>query len=330
MNSIIKYLALGTVLFLVGSCNSYSSSSHKIDGGAYVPMGDHKRDLKTKNIIIVIIDGPRYTETWGDSALRYIPHMSKELLPQGVLYRNFQNSGHTFTNAGHTSICTGVDQYINNIGAELPDYPSIFQYYRQSKNPDSTKSWVITTKDKLEILSNCKDEAWKGKYRPSTDCGKSGLGSGYRTDSVTMQHVFEIIKQHHPNLILINLKEPDYSGHAGDWDGYLKGIQAGDRYVYELWQAIQKDPQYKDQTALLVTSDHGRHLDGVKSGFTNHGDECEGCRHINLLALGPDFKKNLVLDSLRNQKDIAATVAYILGFSMPSSKGEVMMELFAK
>ena len=288
------------------------------------------RILKTEHVIIVIIDGPRYSETWGDSSLRYIPFMSGKLLPEGVLYKNFRNTGHTFTNAGHTSICTGVDQYINNFGLEIPYKPSIFQYYLASKGVDSTKAWIITSKDKLEILANCKDSLWASKFCPSTDCGDRGLNTGYRNDSVTMVHTFDIMKKHHPNLILINLKEPDFSGHANNWEGYLKGIQSGDRYVYQLWQTIQSDPVYANKTTLLITSDHGRHLDGVKSGFTNHGDDCEGCRHINLLALGPDFKKNVVLDTTRNQKDIASTVAYLLDFTIPTSKGEVMKEMFVK
>ncbi|MCX6181030.1 MAG: alkaline phosphatase family protein [Bacteroidetes bacterium] len=292
----------------------------------FVPVKRNK--LKTENVIIVVIDGPRYSETWGDSALQYIPMMSGKLLPEGVLYKNFRNVGHTYTNAGHTSICTGVDQSINNFGLEIPENPSVFQYYLSAKNVDAEKAWIITSKDKLEILANCTDTAWKGKFRPSTDCGAKGLSSGYRDDSLTISNTIAIIKKHHPHLILVNLKEPDFSGHANNWEGYLKGIRSGDKYVYQLWQAIQNDPVYAGKTTLLITSDHGRHLDGVKSGFTNHGDDCEGCRHINLLALGPDFKKNVVLDSTRNQKDIASTVAYLLDFQMPTSKGEVLNEMF--
>ena len=286
--------------------------------------------FKTKHVIVLVIDGPRYTETWGDSARRYIPNMAQKMLPQAVLYDNFRNSGYTYTLAGHTAICTGVEQGLNNFGLEMPEKPSFFQYYIKLKEHDASKSWIITSKDKLEMLANCKDSVWKEKYKPSTDCGKKGLGSGYRGDSLTMVRVFEVLTKEQPNLMLINLKEPDASGHANNWVGYIEGIQSGDKYVYQLWQAIQNDSNYANATALFVTSDHGRHLDGIKNGFVNHGDECEGCRHINLLALGPDFKKNVTLDVQRNQKDIAATIAYLMGFEMTTSKGEVMHELFEK
>ena len=39
---------------------------------------------------------------------------------------------------------------------------------------------------------------------------------------------------------------------------------------------------YKDKTTLIVSNDHGRHIDS-KGGFQNHGDDCAGCRHIEFL-----------------------------------------------
>ena len=287
-----------------------------------------EKKVVTENVIILVIDGPRYTETWGDSTHQNIPCMYSQLMNQGVLFQNFRNTGYTITDGGHTSLCTGVDQKIDNTGRELPDYPSIFQYFLSAKKLDSTKAWVITSKDKLQILANCKDSLWHNKYMPSHDCGNSGIFTGFRSDSVTMLHVFEVLDKHKPNLMIINLKEPDFSGHAANWKGYLKGIQSGDKYACELWSKIQNDEHYKGKTTLLITSDHGRHLDGVKSGFVNHGCNCEGCRHINLLALGPDFKTNQIFVQERNQKDVATTIAYLLNFSMPTSKGEVMTELF--
>lgn len=287
-----------------------------------------KSKIQSENIIVLVIDGPRYTETWGDSTHAHIPNMYSQLLPQGVLYQDFRNTGFTITNGGHTAICTGVDQNIDNTGKEIPQFPSVFQYYIKEKKVDSTKAWVITSKDKLEILANCKDSLWHNKYRPAANCGLSGNPSTYRKDKVTMNHVYEVMKKHQPNLMIINLKEPDFSGHAANWKGYLKGIEAGDKYALELWNTIQNDAHYKGKTTLFITSDHGRHLDGVKNGYINHGCDCEGCRQINLLALGPDFKQNKIFTHQRNQKDIASTIAYMLSFQMATSKGEVMMEMF--
>ena len=54
------------------------------------------KDYITKNVIIVVIDGPRYSETWGDSSFSNIPNM-KKISESGVLYTNFYNNEATYT-----------------------------------------------------------------------------------------------------------------------------------------------------------------------------------------------------------------------------------------
>ena len=77
-----------------------------------------------------------------------------------------------------------------------------------------------------------------------------------------------------------------------------------------------------------MTNDHGRHGNGNRDGFISHGDGCRECRHLNFFAIGPDFKKNIVLNTKRSQVDIAATISTLMNFEMPSGKGETMRELF--
>src|SRR5690606_4502660 len=97
--------------------------------------------------------------------------------------------------------------------------------------------------------------------------------------------------EHKPVLTLINLLDIDVWGHANNWEKYIKAIKELDGFALDLWQTVQSDPEMRNQTALYITNDHGRHLDGHKDGFKSHGDGCEGCRHISLLALGPDRKR---------------------------------------
>ncbi len=286
-------------------------------------------EYRTKNVFIFIMDGPRYTETWGKAGHPHIPRLSA-MASEGVVYTNFMNNGPTWTVPGHVAITTGHYQDINNGGNELPNYPGIFQHYLAQTGKPATAAWVIATKDKLQVLANTKHEEWQDQYVPANNCGinGTGVGSGYREDSTTYAAALNIIPQHHPNLVLINFKQPDAAGHASDWPGYISGIEATDDYIYQLWNMIQNDPVYKDNTTIFVTSDHGRHLDGWSSGFISHGDGCEGCRRMILYAAGPDFKQKQIRTEPREQIDIAATVAELLGFSMPYGDGQVMDELF--
>jgi len=286
------------------------------------------RKYVAENVIVLIIDGPRMSETFGDTSFTYIPNLARVLAPQGTLLKNFRNNGPTYTNAGHTAITTGVYQRINNSGLELPKNPSMFQYFLKEKNLPKDQAWVIASKGKLNILGNTKNRTWKNKYLPSVFCGVNGSGLGYTSDDKNFSDALRILGESHPKLTLINLLEVDVNGHANMWDGYLRALKRTDQKALDLWNFIQNDSIYKGKTALFITNDHGRHLKGHKDGFVSHGDNCEGCRSIYLIALGPDFKKNVSLPNKYEQIDISKTIAEMLHFNFPVSQGKVMTDLF--
>lgn len=284
--------------------------------------------VETRRVIILTIDGPRFSETWGDSMGNYIPHLANDLAPQGTFVPEFYNDGPTETTAGHTALTTGVYQTINNSGQELPQHPSIFQLWRGQTGMDSTAAWVITSKDKLEVLTNCLDTAWTNRERPMRDCGVAGLGSGNRDDSLTLIRAMEVMDVYQPTLMLVHFKEPDVTAHTGDWAGYLAQITRTDRLAYDMWNFVQSHPRYSGRTTLFITLDHGRHLDSVSTGFSGHGDDCAGCRKIACLILGPDVDAGRTVAVRYNQTNLAATVADLLGFSVPHSGASTMNAIF--
>ncbi|MCJ8164875.1 sulfatase-like hydrolase/transferase [Pontibacter sp. E15-1] len=283
-----------------------------------LPASKGKPALRTQNVIIVVIDGPRYSETWANTP-GLIPNMSTDLKPEGSFLSTFLNDGYTYTNSGHAAITTGVNQPIDNYGDEYPANPSIFQYWLKASGKPKTAAWIISSKDKLHILANTQDSLWQNQFMPALNCGVNGPGTGYRADSLTLEAVKQVLTTHKPNLVLVNFMEPDGYAHAGNWDYYVRGISRDDRYIKELWDFISKDEFYRNKTTLLITNDHGRHLDSVDGGWQEHGDNCEGCQHISLLALGPDFNKNAVIETRHTLVDIAPTVAKLLRFEMDST-----------
>ncbi len=284
------------------------------------------KHFKTENVIIILIDGPRYSETWGDSTHQFIPGqelMSKE----GIVFTDFYNEGTTNTVNGHTAITTGYYQKLNNSGMEKPAHPSLFQLYLENKKTTANDAWIIASKDKLQVLSDCMDNHYEGRYNPNTDCGNNGLFSGYREDSVTFINAINVLKTVHPHVAFISFKQPDSYGHANDWSNYLISLKQSDDYTLKIWQFIQNNSYYKDKTTVFVTNDHGRHLDGVSDGFVSHGDSCAGCRHIMLLAAGPDFKRNITVDKHYELRDITATISFLLGLKN-SGQGKIIADLF--
>ena len=279
----------------------------------------------TENVVIVVMDGPRYSETIGDSSHQFIPHLWNDMRDSGIICTEFYNEGITFTVNGHVALTTGHYQSIDNTGLELPANPSIFQYWIKNHPGNSSKTALICSKDKLEVLGNTSDYRFKNKFNPPSDCGIQGNGSGYRDDSITFNHVMTALTTTKPNLLLVNFKEPDYSGHTGNWSDYLNGIKKIDEYTYQIWQFLNTDNHYKGKTTFIFTNDHGRHLG---NGFQHHGDDCTGCRHIFLYAQGPDFKKGMLNTQHASLVDLHATLLQLLHINNSNSEGHVMMPLF--
>ncbi|MFQ5427443.1 MAG: alkaline phosphatase family protein [Thermodesulfobacteriota bacterium] len=279
---------------------------------------------QTKNVFVVVIDGLRYSEAFGDSTYNNIPNMGNILKPQGTLYTNFYNLGQTVTLPGHISIFTGKNQVVPNVKDNFirPIVPSFFEYYRKEKNIPETKTAVVIG-GKITFLRYLDHSFFPG-YGLAY---KASLFAPGDKDQLVYDQLANVMDTNHPSLVFANFGNVDYAGHQGDWDTYLLKIQKADDLVYQLWQKIQSDPFYKDQTTLLVTTDHGRH-DAQHGGFHDHGGICEGDKQVFLLAIGPDIKKNAVVATRGRLIDIAPTVGEFLGFSTPFADGRVLSSMF--
>ena len=293
-----KFLIL--IFFLILSIPSVYSQSGK----------------NTNNVIIVVIDGARYSETFGAKA-KYIPYIYNDLKPLGTVYTNFRISdeGQTKTSPGHSSMLTGTWQQIANDGSERPTKPTLFEYFRKEKGTPVTESFMIAGKSKLGALSYSIDSEYGKSYRSSVDCVDT-------TNDQVYNNLIKIMDKYHPRLTMVNLPEVDLRGHANDWNGYLRAITNADSLVYLLWEKIQSDPFYKNKTTLFVTDDHGRHT----TDFRSHGDHCDGCEHIMLLALGKGFAKNKVVSDIHYQYDLCATTGELMGFKTPKAIGKSLLK----
>ena len=290
------------------------------------------RAAPTNHVVILVMDGARYSETWGDPTHANIPQIATNLARQGVVLTNFYtditsavSGGKTETNPGHATLACGAYQNIANDGSQLPTLPTLFQYYRQQTAAPANRAWVVTSKDKLVILANSSAAGWNNQFRPSYNCGVNGDGTGgYREDYLTHAIARAALTNNRPAVMMINYKGPDAMGHSNNWTGYLAAIKEVDGYAADLWAAIQSDPVLKDTTTLFITNDHGRHT----SNFTSHGDSCDGCRHLLCVVVGPGIQTNRISGVRRTQPDIAPTAADLLSLSVPTATGQIMSELY--
>jgi membrane-anchored protein YejM (alkaline phosphatase superfamily) len=225
------------------------------------------------------------------------------------------NDSVTMTAPGHASILTGTWQNIENYGAQHPTQPTIFEYFRKQHTADSTTCWVVLGKSKLNVLSGSTHPKYGQKYSASVK-----YSGNENSDFIALDNARYVLHNYHPRLTAINFPMLDYKGHGGDWNAYLSTIQEIDSLIASLWDVIQEDPLLQNKTTLVVTNDHGRHT----YDFTNHGDGCEGCRHIMLLIIGPDTPAGIVDSMPHAQVDIAPTIGALMKFTTLHSTGSVI------
>ncbi len=271
---------------------------------------------QTKNVVVVIIDGARYTETFGDPEHTYIPKMAA-LAEKGTIISEFYNDGTTYTSKAVPALwCgtwSGVEPYNNT---QYTKDPSIFEYYRKQKNQPETQSI-----HELTYVSSLWLQSFHTEY--GADYWPYTISQGSTDEGVVIQAKEDMVT-YQPQLLWVYLPNVDHEGHSGVWENYTGAIQIADSLVNELWIAIQADPFYTDNTTLLVTNDHGRHTDD----FSGHGCSCDGCRHIMFLAIGPDVKQNYVSDTYRVLPDFAVTASLLLDVDMEYATGSVAQEIF--
>lgn len=269
----------------------------------------------SQRVIVLVIDGARYSESFGAEST-YMPKIWKNMKPLGTTWSNFRNEAYTLTNPGHASILSGTWQTIDNNGTLRPTMPTVFEYFRKQTGADTSAVYVAVGKPKLNVLTYSTHADYGINYKASQFIGSS--------DASVYSGVLSIMNTKRPRLMIINFPSVDVAGHAGNWNNYLTAISVADSLTYELWKKIQADSVYKDSTTLFITNDHGRH-DNSHGGFQNHGDACEGCRRIMLLAIGEKFPAGKTVTTTRTQRDIATTIGELLSFGTPHSLGSNLL-----
>ncbi len=151
----------------------------------------------------------------------------------------------------------------------------------------------------LEILSNGV-QAYSNEKENAT-----------RNDMLTFVTAKEYIVSKHPKIVYIGFGETDENAHKGNYDDYLQSIHLFDEYLAQLWYLINSDPFYKDNTSIIITTDHGR---GRKQNtWTNHNMMVAGSGNTWLITLGPKFE---IVGEAKNkgqilEEQLAATIAVL-------------------
>jgi hypothetical protein len=276
---------------------------------------------QTKHVVLVVLDGVRYSETFGDPSHSNIPVIWNQLMPLGTSFTSFRNDGITWTNSSHCSILSGRRDSVKNNGTQRPSSPTVFEYFRKQTGASAEQCWVALGKTKLQMLSYGTTPGYGVAYGASVKTSASEYDDLY-----TFENARSVLTTYHPALAIVNFAETDELAHNNHWGEYINAIRQADSLIGRLWKVIDSDSVLHDATTMIVVNDHGRHT----TDFIDHGDHCEGCMHIMMLIIGPDTPQGKIDSTDHWQIDIAPTVGRLLGFDTPLATGKVLESVIFK
>jgi hypothetical protein len=152
-----------------------------------------------------------------------------------------------------------------------------------------------------------------------------------RSDSLTFHYAMEYLKRGRPRVTFIGFDETDQHAHGARYLEYLKAAGNADRMLGELWKWVQSQPDYRNQTTLFITTDHGRGKG--KNNWRKHRLLTAGSRHIWFAVVGPDTPAfgEMKTKTKMYQNQVAKTLAAFLGLPYKNEKpvGDVVQTMIA-
>jgi len=132
-------------------------------------------------------------------------------------------------------------------------------------------------------------------------------------DAIPFYTAVEYMKLKRPKILYMSLGETDDWAHAGQYTEYLDSTHRVDAYLRAIWELAQSLPEYRGNTTLIFSPDHGRGKAPKK--WRDHGQKIPDSKYIWMMYLGPDTQPLGERAKIApvTQSQIAATLAAFLG-----------------
>jgi hypothetical protein len=108
-----------------------------------------------------------------------------------------------------------------------------------------------------------------------------------RHDAYTFGLAMTHLRAVKPRVLHLALGETDDWAHDGRYDRTLEAYQRSDNQIRELWTWLQSQPEYRDRTHMLITTDHGRGR--TTADWRNHGADVAGAEDVWMAFVSPRF-----------------------------------------
>lgn len=109
-----------------------------------------------KVIVVTFGGGVRYEDTLAPEGWGNIPHLSSEMIPQGLVYPVARYEGLTghFNSTG--ALVTGCRQDVDAYGSEPPVTPTIFELFRKAHRLPPEEAWLVATNKSFGLMGASK------------------------------------------------------------------------------------------------------------------------------------------------------------------------------
>lgn len=246
-------------------------------------------------------------------------------------------NNHWFSYPGYSEILTGIvdDERINSNDKINNPHKTILEEVNSvyPSKVGAFASWdvfpFIINRERSKLPINAGFEHAKGENLSDTEKALNKFQdetpspwSSVRLDVFTHNYALEFLRKEEPKLLYVGYGESDDFAHDGDYDAYINAIKRSDRFIEELWNTLQENPNYKDKTTLIITTDHGRGTQPLETWkhhgnhLKYHGEEftIKGSDETWLAVIGPKYK---ALGEVKSKgqlynKQIAKTVGDLL------------------
>lgn len=271
---------------------------------------------------------------------KLMPFLWSNFAAQGQIYgnRNYENNVNNankywFSYPGYSEIMTGYADTLVNSNAYPPNpHVNVLEFLnKQSKIKGKVAAFgAWDAFDRILNEQRCGfpvisafDKVGGNKPTENQKLINAILEDSFRPfhnneclDVYTHYEALEELKINKPRVLYIAYGETDEWAHEGSYRYYLDAAHQVDAWMKQLWELIQKDPQYKNKTAVVFTTDHGRG-DAIKSQWTSHGSQIKGASEIWFAAMGPNIQAKGEIQEKGQiyQEQFAQTIAKILGYT---------------
>ncbi len=107
---------------------------------------------KSRVIVVTFGGGARYQDTFAPEGWVNIPHLTTDLVAQGLFYPVARNEGLTGHFNSTSALLTGCWQNVDSFGSEPPATPTVFESFRKERRLPPEETWVIATNKSFSLI----------------------------------------------------------------------------------------------------------------------------------------------------------------------------------